>query len=200
MGATIICREAVKEEISEILIENLQQLVDKNLQLVFDEVSVEETEDGLSVEYPMGEFYGTTYDYVEFLTDEFKKLKKKFKDIGIDGIVYEYETNMDLTQGFVFHCEPDDRELKVSSQWQLCAVCGKYFETDVFYNSSQWDFEEGNLLCLCSSECTRKYVGGECISDLDVEPNASVSEEDSERIWEEEITLQELLSDRLAEA
>lgn len=197
MGATIICKDSVKAELSEILVREINGLVEEISTI--EEVSVVETPDGLRVEYPMGEIYGQAYDYVEMLPSIFKKLKKGFKDIGIDGIVYEYEINTAMTLGFVFHCKPKNAELKISDRWQLCAVCKNYFETDVFYNSSQWDFGEGNLLCLCAHWCAQDYIRGEHrIFDVGVEPNASVSEEDSERFYEGEITLAELLKARLA--
>ena len=65
------------------------------------------------------------------LLDTEKELKKKYGDIAIRGIAYEYETIQEATFGPFFYCTENDTELTVTFEWQECANCGEIVETDV---------------------------------------------------------------------
>ena len=102
---------------------------------------MEEIDGGLEVTFPIGEIYGYSSDYVQNISYVFAGLKKKYPDIAICGLAYEYETIQEATFGPYFHCTAEEKELNVTYEWQECATCGKVITTDAFYNSSQRDFE-----------------------------------------------------------
>lgn len=182
MGATIKCNNEIKSKIKDILIEKLGKMM-KDIRCDESDISVIETEDGLDVDFPTEEVYGYSYDYVMGLPDVFEELKEKYSDIAIDGLVCEYETTCAVVQGSRFYCSENDKALTVTNSWQECACCKEVFEDDVFYNSSQWDMEEGNLQCLCCPTCALEY----CLSDIPytaVEPNASFDEDETEDIYD----------------
>lgn len=77
MAATIKCEQAQKQEIKEILLKKLGDMMD-SIREDEDCVSVTETEEGLSVDYPIGEIYGYSSDYVQSIPYIFKDLKKKY--------------------------------------------------------------------------------------------------------------------------
>lgn len=183
MAATIKCEQVQKQEIKEILLKKLGDMMD-SIREDEDCVSVTETEEGLSVDYPIGEIYGYSSDYVQSIPYIFKDLKKKYPSIEVWGIAYEYETISAGTFGPLFYCKSTDSDLTVTFDWQECAQCGKIIEGDAIYNSSQKDFEEGNLLCLCSPTCMLEYSLDDGWGE--VEGNASMTEEEQDEIFDDE--------------
>ena len=110
-------------------------------------------EESYKVYYPSGELYGYVWDYVEGVYFFFKKLKKKYNNIEVQGLVYAYDEITSSDAGFYFYCSPEDKDLYGTQNWQKCAICGKVFETDTYYNSAIWsggDESQGTRDCLCS--------------------------------------------------
>ena len=182
MPAIVKCRPEQRQPIAEFLTAKLEKYIEDID--TFDEVSVEEIDDGLKVEFPVGEIYGYTADYVQCVGYLFEQLKADYPDVGIWGVAYEYETITANTFGPFFYCKPEDKELTTTFQWHMCAECNDVFDTEVFYNSSQWDWEEGNEYCLCCPTCMLMYAAVDTWGD--VEANASVNadeldEEECER-------------------
>lgn len=198
MAATITCSKSVKKEIADFLLEKIGEMME-DIREDEDSVTVEETENGLKVEYPIGEIYGYSSDYVKGIAYVFENLKEKYRDIGIYGIAYEYETISDGTFGPLFYCKPEDTKLTVTFEWQECANCGTIVEGDTFYNSSQRDFEEGNLACLCCPTCMLEYALDDGWGD--VEPNDSFDDDEQEEIYdnEEDDVLKKFLWKRIAD-
>ena len=89
-----------------------------------------------------------------------------------------YETKCYATYGYYFRCSESDDSLTIVSDWQECACCAGIIEGETFYNSSQFDFEEGNTNCLCSPTCMLEY----CLADTfeEVDMNASFTEEETD--------------------
>ena len=181
MAATIICKDSVKNEIREYLLKEIGDLME-NIRESVDSVAVTEFEQGLEVEFPMGEIYGYASDYVQSMPYIFKALKKEYNDIAIRGLVYEYETIQEGTFGPLFYCSENDAELTVTYDWQECANCGKIVEGDAVYNSSQHDFEEGNLLCLCSPTCMLEYALSKEYGE--VQPNDSLDDKERDAVYD----------------
>lgn len=159
MGARITCRQEIKKEISDFLLEEIGKRMESIKKGKYA-VTVEETKDGLKVAYPIGEVSGFASDYVENIGYVFEDLKAKYSDISIYGIAYEYESNSAYTFGPLFYCKPEDTNLTKTFKWQICANCGTIVGGDAFYNSSQNDFNEGNLGCLCCPTCMLEYALG----------------------------------------
>lgn len=202
MAAVITCPETLKEAILTDLEdkENEFSLINIVSKLDFseeDDLIIKETKDGMEILFPVGEIYGQTTDYVDCVTDVFSELKKKYPNIGIRGECYFYETVCAGTTGPIFYCKPSDASLTVVDRWQRCCVCGKILETDTFYNSDQWDFNEGDEKCLCCPTCMLEYAILEYGSIIN--PNDSFSEEESDAIFDEEITFEELFLQRIRE-
>ena len=174
MAATIQCSDSVKEDITAFLLQEIGDLME-SIREEEDVVSVEETDTGLEVDFPCGEIYGYSSDYVQVMPRIFQKLKETYPDIAIYGIAYEYETITAYTFGSFFYCSAQDSTVTVTYDWQECAACGNILEGELFYNSSQQDFEEGNLLCLCCPTCMLAYVLDKEYGE--VQPNASLEEE-----------------------
>lgn len=198
MPATIKCNNANKEEIKAYCLSEIGALME-SIREDSDAVTVEVLDDGLEITFPIGEIYGYTSDYVQNIPFIFKELKKKYPDIAIHGIAYEYETVSEVTFGPFFYCAAEDNDLTVTFEWQECAVCGKIVQTDVCYNSSQHDFEEGNLLCLCSPTCMLEYSLSKEYGE--VQPNGSFDETEMDKIYEsddEDKALKKLLWKRIA--
>ena len=198
MPATIKCKDSIKKEIKSYLLEELGELMEQ-IRESFYEVSIEESADGLEIEFPIGEIYGYSSDYVQSVAYVFANLKKKYTDISIYGIAYEYETITAGTFGPLFYCQEEDTELNITFEWQECACCGEIIETEACYNSSQWNFEEGNLMCLCCPTCMLEYSLSKEYGE--VEPNGSFSEEEIDIIYnseDEEKVLKKLLWNRIS--
>ena len=198
MPATIKCNNANKEEIKAYCLSEIGALME-SIRENSDAVAVEVLNDGLEITFPIGEIYGYSSDYVQNIPFIFKELKKKYPDIAIHGIAYEYETVSEATFGPLFYCAAEDNDLTVTFEWQECAVCGKIVQTDVCYNSSQHDFEEGNLLCLCSPTCMLEYSLSKEYGE--VQPNGSFDETEMDKIYEsddEDKALKKLLWKRIA--
>ena len=204
MPAIIRCAKELKEQIKSELLESVQYTEDMDK---YDKINawygfsdshpislswrveeydgypalgITETEEGLSVDFPIGAVYGECVNtYPESISDAFRELKKKYPGIGIQGECYTYETVSAYTYGVVFHCEPEDAELTVVDHWQECVVCGKILDSDTFYNSDQWETGEGDLNCICCPTCMLEYVIQEYIEIINI--NESWSEE-----WMEE--------------
>ena len=183
MAATIKCDNSARNEIKIFLLEELSKRME-GINEDVDAVSVKETEDGLEVEYPIGEIYGYASDYVQGIPPVFDKIKKMYPNIEIYGFAYEYEEIQAYTFGPLFYCKSDDTELTVTYEWQQCAACGRIIETEAFYNSSQHDFKEGNNHCLCSPTCVLEYALSEGWGI--VEPNDSFDEDEIDDIYDEE--------------
>jgi hypothetical protein len=184
MPATIWCKDSEKAKIKEILLREIGKLADLINNYYCDPVTVEETEDGLQIDYPIGTMYGKVADYVESIPDIFQDVKNQFKDIGVFGIAYEFETVMAETFGPLFYCEPQDENLTVTYAWQWCVICGKYVEGDATYNSSQWDLETGgNPNCLCCPTCMLEYALSERWHEVGI--NASISDDEKEKFVNE---------------
>ena len=181
MPATIKCDNQIKSEIKSYLLEEFHSLMEK-IRKDEDSVSVEDVADGLNVEFPIGEIYGSASDYVQDIPYIFDNLKKTYSEIEINGIAYEYETRQEATFGPFFYCTSDDSELTVTYEWQECVSCGKIMEADVLYNSSQRDYGEGNLLCLCSPTCMLEYI----IKDEEnkLQPNDSFTDDEMDMIYD----------------
>lgn len=198
MPATIFCTQEVKDELSAILSQKLGALMD-SIQEDEESILIEETADGLNVDYPTGEIYGYTSDYVQALPHVFRQLKKSYPAIGVEGLVYEYETITCATFGAYFHCAPEDKTLTIDlDNWQECATCGNVVEGDTFYNSSQRDFGEGNLLCLCCPTCMLEYALDTGWGEL--EPNASIADSDQDALYssdDEDEALKSILWQRI---
>ena len=194
MPAVVRCNEKDKKSIKEFL----QKEIDECIESIDDgECIIEESNIGLEVEFPIGEIYGYTSDYVQMIGSVFSLLKEKFPDVGIEGVAYEYETITAGTFGPYFRCEPEDKYLDITYEWQACTECGKIVLEDTFYNSSQWDFEEGNLECICSPSCALLHALSEYCSDL--EGNASVDEDTRDELWEDENKIKEILWDMVCD-
>ena len=186
MPATIYCREEQKEDIKSIVMKGLLEAI-KCTRCDSDEISYEYKSWGIDFEFPIGEIYGYTSDYVQMIPDIFREVKQKYKDVGIWGLAYEYETVTAITFGPLFYCEPEDLNIKIVYKWQECDICGDIVETDAIYNSSQWDFEEGNVACLCCPTCMLKYLlNKNCWGGL--EPNASFTDDEIEEMLDNEDT------------
>ena len=160
MGAIITCSENLRSEIRKELHGLTEYFA--QIDIMEDEyeeaLQIEDTEDGLSVDFPCGEIYGASSSYVWGVAHFFADLKKKYPAIGIEGIAYEYETTFACTDGPYFYCNSNDAELKIVNKWQECAMCHAILEEETCYNSDQWDQNEGNTLCLCSPICMLEYV------------------------------------------
>lgn len=197
MSAIIRCRDSIKKDIKDYILKEMGNLM-SNIREESDAVVVDEFEGGLEIAFPIGEIYGYASDYVQNIPYIFKELKKKYGDIAIRGIAYEYETIQEATFGPFFYCTENDTELTVTFEWQECANCGEIVETDVVYNSSQRDFEEGNLLCLCCPTCMLEYaLSKEC---GEVQPNGSFDEDEMDAIYDsddEDKALKKLLWQRI---
>lgn len=178
-GTHIDCAEEEIDAIREYLYKELGSLMEM-IHEGQSAVSVSSSPDGLDVSYPIGEIDGYSSVYVQDIAGVFKSLKEKFPHIGILGIAYEYETVSAGTFGPYFYCSPDDKELKVTYEWQRCSICGRIFEKNVYYNSSQWDGGEGNLNCLCSPECMREYVNSNPDYERMVDASESMTEDEQE--------------------
>lgn len=157
MSATIICSEQIKNEIQKQLLAELKPLM-KKIEQDEGQIKIEETETGLSIEYPIGEISKNAKDYVQDVEDIFKQLKVKHKDIGIYGIAYENEKTDPGLFGPLFHCSPEDEELIVTDDWQKCASCGSIVEGEAFYDSSYRSMCFGTSLCLCCPTCMLEYA------------------------------------------
>lgn len=131
MGATIKCNQTERHAISQILLERLKKVIE---QIDEDEncVSVYETEEGLSIDYPTGEIYGRASDYVQAIPNVFIEIKKKYPEIEVRGIAYEYETVSEATFGPFFYCKTTDSDLTVTYKWQICESCGSVIEKGNF--------------------------------------------------------------------
>lgn len=187
MAATILCTDTLKEPIRKFLLEQMEEELDR-IDEDLDSLTITETETGLEVTFPVGEIYGYTYDYVVGVSETFKCLKDTHPEIGITGLVYEFETVSAVTCGFYFRCQPTDTKLTVTDRWQICTMCDHILETDAVYNSSQWDFEEGTVECLCCPTCMLQYAL-DPFSHWDrqgLDPNASFTEEEQEELWDDE--------------
>lgn len=147
-----------------------------------DAVVVDEFEGGLEIAFPIGEVYGYAADYVQTIPYIFEDLKKKYEDIAIRGIAYEYEAVQEYTFGPFFYCTENDAELTVTFEWQECTICGEISETDVLYNSSQWDLGAGNHLCLCCPTCMLEYTLSK--ERGEIEPNESFDEDEIDAIYD----------------
>lgn len=178
-GTHIDCAEEEIDAIREYLYKELGGLMEM-IHEGQSAVSVSSSPDGLDVSYPIGEIDGYSSVYVQDIAGVFKSLKEKFPHIGILGIAYEYETVSAGTFGPYFYCSPEDKELKVTYEWQRCSICGRIFEKNVYYNSSQWDGGEGNLNCLCSPECMREYVNSNPDYERMVDASESMTEDEQE--------------------
>lgn len=189
MPATVWCKDEQKKEIKEYLTKELVDLLDM-INEFDDMVDVSETDYGFHVEFPHGEIYGYSFDYVCCVSEVFKDLKKKYNDIAIDGIAYEYETITCMTCGFYFHCKETDKELHVTNDWQECAACCDVVEGETFYNSSQFDFEEGTTYCLCCPTCMLQYCIDPSCDDID--GNASFENDEIEDLYEDDNTEEKL--------
>ena len=174
MPAIITCNKMQQQEIIQFLEEQLPEC----LRLIDDHsFCLKTTDTELHVLFPVGEIYGYTSDYVQCVGMLFERLKKAYPDIGIWGVAYEYETITANTFGPFFRCKPEDKELNITYQWQMCAQCGSVLDEDTTYNSSQWDFEEGNEECLCCPTCMLLYAATS--GDASVEANASINADDN---------------------
>ena len=194
MPAFVTCDKKDREKIKEILQKELEDCVEE---IDGGDVLIEEVDDGLRVDFPVGEIYGYTSDYVQCVGYVFQGLKKNFPNIGVEGLAYEYETITAVTFGPYFHCKPEDEELTIDFEWQMCTECGKILTTDTLYNSSQWDFEEGNTECICSPTCMLMHV----LSDswTEVQGNASIDDDIREELWEDEDAIKEIFWNRILE-
>lgn len=194
MPAFVVCDKKDKEKIKEILQKELEECVEE---IDGGEVLITDNDTGIEVEFPIGEIYGYTSDYVQCVGYTFDKLKRDFPNIGIEGIAYEYETITAVTFGPYFHCKPEDKDLTIIYEWQICTECGKIITTDTLYNSSQWDFEEGNIECICSPTCMLLHV----LSDswTEVQGNASIDDDTREALWENEDAIKEIFWNRILE-
>ena len=181
MSAIIKCSNAIKEEIKSYCLSEIGALM-QSIREGADAVTAKVHDDGLEIAFPIGEIYGYTSDYVQALPNVFKELKKKHPDIAVRGIAYEYETVSEATFGPYFYCAAEDKDLTVTFEWQECAVCGNIIETDACYNSSQHDFGEGNLLCLCSPTCMLEYALSK--EHGEVQLNGSFDEEEADTIYD----------------
>lgn len=173
MPAIITCNKMQQESIIQFLEKELPECLN-----MIDDRSfcLKTTDTQLHVLFPVGEIYGYTSDYVQCIGMLFEKMKKLYPDIGIWGVAYEYETITANTFGPFFRCKPEDKALTITYQWQMCAECGDVLEGEAAYNSSQWDFEEGNEECLCSPTCMLLYAAKNDWGS--VEANASINEND----------------------
>ena len=198
MAATILCDASLREAVKSYLLTEIGNMME-SIRNSADAVSIKDIDGGVQVEYPIGEVYGYASDYVQNIPYVFKELKKKYGSIAIRGIAYEYETRQEVTYGPFFYCSTIDTDLTVTFKWQECACCGKILEEDTFYNSSQRDFGEGNLLCLCSPTCMLEYALSKEYGEL--QPNASFDEDDVDDIYDsddEDRTLKKLLWERIS--
>ena len=188
MSAKVICSNEIKEELVAKIKSQLLEAISQ-IECDEEEVSVEVDNDGILIKYPVGEIYGYSWDYVRSVNNIFTELKEEYPSIGINGVVYEYETISAFTGGFSFHCESGDKKLSSTQDWQICEVCGNVLETETFYNSSQWDRGEGKRRCICSRECMLKYV----LSDYDgISTNNSWDEELEEEVWDDDDPYREI--------
>ena len=181
MAATIKCKSSIKNDIKDYILKEIGNLME-SIRESAEDVVVDEFEGGLEVIFPIGEIYGYASNYVQNIPYVFEELKKKYRDIAIRGIAYEYETIQEYTFGPFFYCTEDDAELTVTFEWQECANCGEIIETDTVYNSSQRDFEEGNLLCLCCPTCMLEYVLSK--ESRNVQPNGTFDEDEMNTIYD----------------
>ena len=124
MPASICCNPSDKQSIKFYLLTEISKMM-SNICESEDAVDIRETEEGLEVEFPIGEIYGYASDYVQYMPDVFQNLKNIYPDIVIFGIVYEYETRQEVTFGPLFYCGSDDTVLTVTYEWQECACCGR---------------------------------------------------------------------------
>jgi hypothetical protein len=184
MPATIRCKDSEKAEIKEILLREIGKLVDLTNIDNGDPVTVEETEDGLQIDYPSDQIYGNYIDYVQMIPDIFQDVKNHFKDIGVHGIVYGCNKFAGEPFGPMFYCEQQDENLTVTYVWQACIICGKYVEGDATYNSMQWDLGEGNFDCLCCPTCMLEHALIEGGAELRI--NASISDDEKEKFVDED--------------
>ena len=203
MPATIKCNNKIKSEIKSYLLEELCNLME-SIREDEDAVSVEEVSDGFIIEFPIGEIYGFASDYVQNIPYIFDNLKKTYGEIEINGIAYEYETRQEATFGPYFYCTCEDSELTVTYEWQECASCRKIVEENVLYNSSQRDYGDGNLLCLCSPTCMLEYIIQD--EENELQPNDSFSNDEMDMIYdsveaeeERDDTLKRILWKRITE-
>lgn len=197
MSATIRCRDSIRKDIKDYILKEMGNLM-SSIREDSDAVVVDEVEGGLEIAFPVGEIYGYASDYVQNIPYIFEDLKKKYGDIAIRGIAYEYETIQEATFGPFFYCSEDDPELTITFEWQECASCGQIVETDTFYNSSQRDMEEGNLLCLCCPTCMLEYALSKNCGEL--QPNESFDEDELDAIYDsddEDKALKKLLWKRI---
>jgi len=103
------CKESVKKDLIRFLKETCRLLNTPENEM--REVHVTENEKGLDVFYPTGELYGYVNDYVESVVGAFRKIKKNYNQLSIQGSVYYLEQVTDADIEFEFYCEPDDKEL-----------------------------------------------------------------------------------------
>ena len=171
MPAIITCNKMQQQSIIQFLEKELPEYLN-----MIDDRSfcLKTTDTQLHVLFPVGEIYGYTSDYVQCIGMMFEKMKKLYPDIGIWGVAYEYETITANTFGPFFYCKPEDKTLTITYQWQMCAQCGAILDGEATYNSSQWDFEEGNEECLCCPTCMLLYAATS--GEASVEANASIKE------------------------
>ena len=118
--------------------------------------------DTVYAEFPMYDIFGNTNDigsYCGTVCETFRKLKRQFPDIAIDGEVYYKESYSEYTNGYNFYCASNEDKLHVThSPKQTCAICGKSYQYNVFFNSSQYENSEGPLNCICCPTCMLKYL------------------------------------------
>lgn len=186
MAAVIKCEQTQKQEVKEFIQTGLADqldFVDLGADEKEDVFSVTETEDGLSVEYPIDEVYGLAARYVDGVLELFEELKKKYPTIEIWGIVCEYESCSCSSYGYLFRCKSTDKRLKSTADWQLCVQCGAYIEGNAAYNSVRHDFGDGDENCLCSPTCMLEYALD--FTHRDLNGNASLSEEECEQVQED---------------
>jgi hypothetical protein len=182
MPARIKCKKENINEIKDFVMKGLIEIIE-DIDAEEEDLSVTEIDDELFFEFPVGEVYGYAGDYVQLIPDIFKKIKKKYPDVEIWGLAYEDETVCAVTFGPLFYCSSTAKSLKVVYDWQQCIVCGEVLEKKAFYNSSQWDSEEGNLNCLCCPTCALEYAMEDSWGEI--EPNESLPEEVREDFYNE---------------
>ena len=144
MGAIIKNVNGLGERIKDYLDKELTEATDSYCD---DDPKVTYKNETVYAEFPMYDIFGNINDidsYCGMVCETFRKLKREYPDIAINGEVYWDDSYSEYTCGYDFYCASNEDKLHVtSSPKQTCSICGKSYQYDVFFNSSQYENSEG---------------------------------------------------------
>lgn len=167
MAAIVTCEKGLQREISVYLqTEIAEYLEDTDRDL--DAIDIVETENGLEVSYPVGEIYGYDRDYVEGVGHVFKMLKKKYKGIGVRGVIYHIFKYSGQPAGVYFCCQPEDLTI-LNVLWYIEGKNISYGDCEDELTEEEIEELEKSILCEALRGFSIDFDDVEAIEDNDNE-------------------------------